>query len=137
MGHLLRRTRSNTTTRSRIRLWMEELESRVTPSSLNWMFNPVITAGSATGTPPDSPAARIDPNSTTSRFSGVGSIEVDTTGGTYLGTGSLLTNSATGAVYVLTAGHMVDFNDDGKFTSADGILNITFWLNYGGDQTYS
>ena len=34
----------------------------------------IIEAGSATGTPPDSPAARVDPNDATAEFPGVGTV---------------------------------------------------------------
>lgn len=121
-----------------VRLQLEQLESRVTPSaSFSDLYTPMMVAGDETGTPADSPSNRVDPNTTTSYFSGVGSVQVVSRRGTYLGTGSVLTDSDTNSLYVLTAGHVVDINDDGKFDKRDGVLSVTFYLNYGGDQTYS
>jgi hypothetical protein len=118
---------------------VEELESRLVPSTIDDVFTPMIVAGDETGSPADSVAARVDPNTTTSYFSGVGSVQVNTKKGTYIGTGTLLADSDPDNIYVLTAGHVVDINGDGKFasTSKDLVTSITFWLNFGGNQTHS
>ncbi len=69
------------------------------------------------GVSPDSPAARIDPNTTTSPWAGVGSLSVGT--GTY--TATLIAPN-----YILTAAHVV----------ANATLeSVTFNLNFGGDLT--
>lgn len=121
---------------SRRRLEVELLESRLTPSATAGLFTPLIVAGDETGAPPDSPGARVDPNTTASYFSGVGSVKVVTNNATYIGTGALLTDSNTGLNYVLTAGHVVDINNDGKFDSRDRVKSVTFYLNFGGDRTH-
>ena len=41
-----------------------------------WTVTPAIVAGDPNGTPPDSPANRVDPNVATSPFSGVVSINI-------------------------------------------------------------
>ena len=38
---------------------------------------------------------------------------------------------------MLTAGHVVDVNGDGKFNNKDGVTSLKFWFNVGGNQTYS
>jgi ABC-type phosphate transport system substrate-binding protein len=52
-----------------------------------------IFAGSASGNPPDSPEKRVDPNTTTSPYAGVGSV------------GGYCTGVVIAPIYVLTAGH--------------------------------
>ena len=69
------------------------------------------------GASPDSPLARIDPNTTSSPFSGVGSITIGN--GTFSGT--LIAPG-----YVLTAAHVV---------SGVAASSITFHLNAGGELT--
>ena len=80
-----------------------------------------LSAGPAhalmSGASPDSPAARIDANTTTSPWAGVGSVSVGT--GTY--TATLIAPN-----YILTAAHVVAGAAPGA---------ITFNLNYGGDLT--
>lgn len=73
------------------------------------VFGATIEAGSATGTPPDFPSARVDPNDGTARFPGVGSFEVvHPTLGTFICSGSVLTDT-----HILTAGHCFDQDNDG------------------------
>ena len=69
---------------------------------------PLISAGA----PPDSPTARIDPNTPTSAFSGVVSINIRYDGQSFICSGTLVS-----ARDVVTAGHCVD--TDGKGTLID------------------
>ena len=69
------------------------------------------------GVGPDSPAARIDPNTTTSPWAGVASLSVGT--GTYSAT--LIAPN-----YILTAAHVV---------AGATLDSVTFNLNFGGDLT--
>lgn len=123
----------------RVRLNLEQLESRITPSAFADMdfVSPMVVAGDDTGTPPDSTQNRVDANTTSSYFSGVGSVQVVSRRGTYIGTGSVLTDTDTNSSYVLTAGHVLDINGDGKFSSKDGVTSITFYLNYGSDLSHA
>src|SRR5262245_44606850 len=112
-----------------IRPCVEVLESRLTPSTTDGIFTPVIVAGDDAGTAADSPGDRVDGNTTTSYFTGVGSVQTSARRGTYIGTGTVLTDSQDNYTYVLTAGHVVDINNDGKFNSKDGVNSLTFWFN--------
>lgn len=85
---------------------------------------PLIVSGIATGVPPDSPALRVDPNTTTSPFAGVGSVRVNVGASTYIGTGTPLTST-----YILTAAHVLDIDGDGLPDSAPA--DVVFYLNYG------
>lgn len=123
--------------RRRVRPIAFALEPRVTPSTYRDVFTPMMVAGDATGSPADSPSARVDSNSITSYFTGVGSVQTSARRGTYIGTGTLLTDTDTNSTYVLTAGHVVDINNDGKFDKKDGVTSLTFWFNIGGDKTSS
>jgi hypothetical protein len=93
-------------------------------------FHAAIVAGDPNGSPADSPGDRVDANTTTSPFAGIGSLQVNARRGTYICTATPID-----ATHVLTAGHCVDINDDGKNNSKDGITSIYFNLNYGGDLT--
>lgn len=89
------------------------------------IFYPILQAGTPTGTPPDSPADRVDANAG-SAFGGVGSIEiVHPTLGTFMCTGTAISQS-----HVLTAGHCFDVDADG---SVDPGITGTFNLNDGSD----
>ncbi len=94
-------------------------------------FQPVIMAGSATGTPADAPAYRVDPNTTASPFGGVGSLRLVRGQTVYLSSAVPITRR-----HVLTAGHALDVNNDGTTDFAPGD-NVTFFLNFGGDLSHS
>ncbi|HET6574958.1 MAG TPA: S1 family peptidase [Fimbriiglobus sp.] len=117
----------------RYRLRVEPLESRTAPSASPACapdeYHPVLVAGDPNGSPADSPAARVDPNTASSAFAGVGSIQVNVRRGTYIGSGTLID-----ATHVVTAGHVVDINNDGKTNFKDGIQSIYLILNAGGGQ---
>ena len=67
-------------------------------------ISPYILAGA----PPDTAAARVDPNVPTSRFSGVVSINIRYDGMSFICSGTLV-----GARQVVTAGHCVDTDGNG------------------------
>ncbi len=71
------------------------------------------------GGPPDSPAARVDANTTTSTWSGVGSVKVNGVG--YSGV-------AIGRYHVLTAGHVV---------KGAAPANVSYVLNYGANSSHN
>ena len=71
------------------------------------------------GAAPDSPAARVDPNTAQSLFAGVGSVVVN---------GSPLSGVVIAGQYVLTAGHVV---------AGQPVSAIRFALNQGGAQWVS
>ncbi len=89
-------------------------------------FHAVIVAGDPKGTPTDSPTKRVDANTTTSLFAGVGSLQISASSGTYICTGTPID-----ATHVVTAGHCVDIDDNG----APDITGVSLILNYGGNQT--
>ena len=68
------------------------------------ILTPAITAGA----PPDSPAARVDPNTPGSRFSGVVSINIRYAGLSFICSGALV-----GRRSVISAGHCVDTDGNG------------------------
>lgn len=101
-------------------------------SSQLGQVNPAIVAGDLAGSPPDSPANRVDPNTTTSRFAGIGSIWTSVasgpTAGNYIGSGTPIS-----PYHILTAGHVVDTDDNGV-VDPSGTFN--FFLNYGADLSH-
>jgi len=88
-------------------------------------YEPVIVAGSASGAPPDSPANRVDANTTGSTWAGVGSVVA----GAYMGSGTPI-----GPRHILTAGHLLDTNDDGVIDVTPA--QVSFYLNYGGSPSH-
>jgi len=80
---------------------------------------PAILAGAS----PDAPEKRIDPNTTTSPFAGVGSLSVGCSG------------ASISPVHILTAGHCLDFSGDGIIDVLPE--NVTFYLNFGSDLSHS
>jgi hypothetical protein len=106
----------------------------VEPGSLD--LQKLMVAGDPSGTPPDSPAARVDLNTTTSIFAGVGSVFADLGGGYgYMGTGALIHGFTPGKEgvrnFIVTAAHVVDTDADGIADFAPGA--VTFILNAGSD----
>lgn len=107
-------------------LFCERLESRRLLAALGateGIFHPMIVAGDPAGTPPDSPANRVDANEN-GWFAGVGSLEINNRRGTYVCTGTAIDSQR-----VLTAAHCVDINNDGRSNAKDGILSIKFNVN--------
>lgn len=80
------------------------------------IVNPMIVAGDPAGTPPDSPAKRVDPNVSTSKFSGVVSLYIQypdpVTGAS---SGFICSGALVGKRQVISAGHCVDTNGRGKY----------------------
>jgi hypothetical protein len=95
-------------------------------------IQPLIVAGDPNGNPPDSPEDRVDPNTTTSPYAGVGSLEIVLPGeGDFLGSGTAISPR-----HILTAGHVLDIvNEDGIADPAPE--NVIFNLNVGGDLSQS
>ncbi len=79
-----------------------------------------ILAGGEFDSPSDSPSGRIDFLSESSPYNFVGALEISTGSGSYFGSASALSSH-----WVLTAGHNVDFNDDGE---VDDGLSVNFHL---------
>ncbi len=85
------------------------------------------------GITPDSPANRVDPNTKTSPFAGVGSIFIDPdplVPGGYICTGTPISPTK-----IVTAGHCLDvLNGDGRPDAA--AENVLFVLNYGANLSH-
>jgi hypothetical protein len=108
---------------------------------------PLIVGGSPSGSPPDSPALHVDPNTTSSPFAGVGSVFIDAApigdGGGFLCSSCAIHGFTLGKQivrdYVLMAAHCVDFEgglDPNLAPTGDGIADVapqqvTFVLNAG------
>lgn len=89
----------------------------------------LMVAGDPNGTPTDSPTLRVDPNTTSSPFAGVGSVFMETSPGRgYIGSASAISPT-----HILTAGHNVDLDDNGSVDVAPG--SFRFILNFGGNIT--
>ena len=73
-----------------------------------------IMAGGEFELPEDMPSSRLDEAGTDSIFNFVGGLEVSTGTGDFLGTGTALSRR-----WALTAGHNVDFDDDGVLDSSN------------------
>ena len=84
------------------------------------------------GESPDSPGGHVDPNSTDSKFAGVGSIQISARRGTYICTGTPINRT-----HVVTAAHCLDINSDGKVNNKDGVTGVKFNLNYSGDLSHT
>ena len=83
----------------------------------------LIVVGDAAGTPPDSPSAHVDANVAGSPYAGVGSVRVDIGGGGYyMGSGALIS-----PWHVLTAGHVIDTDDNGSIDHAASA--VSFYIN--------
>jgi hypothetical protein len=97
----------------------------LSPLTLPAAVTATILAGGEFDLPEDRPSLRLDPESTTSAFAAVGALEMTAGGRTYLGSAVAIAPG-----WVLTAGHNVDFNDDGR---PDSGLASTFHLpGFGG-----
>jgi trypsin len=99
-------------------------DTAFSPAGADDDFHAVIVAGDPNGSPPDSPANRVDPNLATSPFAGVGSLQINAKRGTYICTATAIDDT-----HVLTAGHCIDLNSDGRSNTKDGIQSIQFHLN--------
>ncbi|GIW95018.1 MAG: hypothetical protein KatS3mg110_3059 [Pirellulaceae bacterium] len=97
------------------------------PGAIFESYTPLIVAGDPAGSPPDSPANRVDPNTTTSPFAGVGSLNI---AGSFICTGTAIS-----PIHVLTAAHCLDTNNDGVIDFTPN--QVVFNLNFGGDLTHS
>ena len=79
-----------------------------------------LLAGGEFDLPADSPSNRLDPLTDASPLNFVGALDISLGGSNYIGTGAALSRH-----WVVSAGHNVDFDDDG---AADADLGITFAL---------
>ncbi len=88
-----------------------------------WIQDPVamIMAGDQTGSPPDSPSNRVDPNISSSPWSGVCQLT--------LGGGASCTGVPISRFHILSAGHCVDFDDNG---TNDVGTNVVVRFNFNG-----
>ncbi len=89
-------------------------------TATNAALSPAIMAGDELGLPADSPSNRLDPHTTDSLYNFVGALHI--VSGGWIGIGSA---AAISPHWVLTAGHNVDFNDDG---AVDDDLSVVFHL---------
>lgn len=101
-------------------------------SGLPWEYPDIqlmIVAGSSNVTPSEAPSSRVDPNTTSSPYAGIGSLYVAVGSSTYIGTGTPLTPH-----HILTAAHVLDIDGDGAPDCAPGA--VTFVLNYGASPSH-
>jgi hypothetical protein len=85
-------------------------------------YQKIIVSGEPNGTPPDSPANRVDANVPTSPYAGVVSLRLIFGGSTFICTGALITDR-----HILTAGHCLDNDDNGTIDLTPG--DVTVILN--------
>ncbi len=93
-------------------------------------YYPLVLGGDPDGTPSDSPANRVDPNTTTSPFAGVGSLRVSGDFGNYRASAVPISR-----YHILTAAHTLDPNNNGISDALPS--GVTFNLNFGGNLTHS
>lgn len=86
---------------------------------------PLIMAGDAEGTPPDSPSAHIDEPGEGSAFNGVASVYTHVDDNHYIGSSVALNNH-----WLLSAAHVFDINNDGQIDSG---LTSSVIFNTGGE----
>lgn len=98
----------------------------IDPATLPGAPTPAIQAGKSTGTPPDSPANRVDPNVPTSSFASVGSFLVQAGSSQVGGSGIAINHKQ-----ILTAAHLFDLDGDGSIDVQPS--DVKFNLNYTGD----
>jgi hypothetical protein len=84
----------------------------------NGIVTPLVTAGDPNGVPPDSPSNRVDPNISSSKFSGVVSLQIsypiDGEPAYFICSGALV-----GKRQVVSAGHCVDKDGNGTYVDVN------------------
>jgi hypothetical protein len=93
------------------------------PSSRLYGVRKLIVAGDPSGSPPDSPANRVDPNNTSSPYSGVGSLQIQSGPSTFICTATPISPT-----HVLSAAHCLDLDDNGSIDMTPS--DVDFNLNY-------